>query len=178
MSKDKIDAITLAWKRWVQREAQPPRDSTWVFVDETDDKGDLDKDEVRVVSDASGKHEQLQQLAEMGFTIGKLVQISKRHTGTIGDDTDTRKDVPPKAKGHIVGHCDTPNFLKVAFELDQASSSSCSKKKSVKTTITINVNCHVDKLRSSAIRPMGLTPKRKQMTTWANQMRYSKSIHF
>ena len=33
MDQEKIDTITIAWKQWVQKTVQPPRDSKWVFVE-------------------------------------------------------------------------------------------------------------------------------------------------
>ena len=102
---EKLQAIELAWRKWVQAKYKPPDSSSWetlavvdVKVEESVTIPKLD-DNLKLKDDAAAYFE------KRGFTIGKAVKLSKyRVTGSYMSGTEQkRKDVVVKKVGTIVG---------------------------------------------------------------------------
>ena len=107
ITDEKLEVIVVAWKKFVERVAQPSQESGWEFA--------VPEETLVAVPDVSGEDGSLvennaKEMLEFGYTPGRAVQVKKRVTGEVVTDFQAkkrkcpRKDVVPGINGKIVSY--------------------------------------------------------------------------
>ena len=100
ITKERLGAVTLEWKRSILKDIQPPSTSTWQFREAA---SDLVSTECKYIPcEEDDVPEEYKQVLEAGFVVGACVKLQKRITGSfVNKGKELRKDVPMNAVGTI-----------------------------------------------------------------------------